>query len=361
MSRFLNKQDIIEILHGATLLASGGGGPLKLGIRLIEETDAKEPIRLEMFDVEEMEAQTYGAMNAILGSPVAMEKNDFDFADGCEAFLGFREELKRSGKDLKYIYSGEFGGMNTAIPIYTAIATKTPLLDLDTNMRAVPELNTGVLPNQGKPAYPVVLSNTKGDVTCAYSKDPNDSKAAETIARALCMAYGMKIGFATWALNKDEIKSLLTPGSLSYAQKAGKALLKAKEEKADIFEALRAHIPCSKLGVGMIENVELVQEDGFDFGTTTIALDTGRVTIDFKNEHMLLKDESGKVILTVPDTICLVQTDTYEPLTNDQVKAGQHVTVLTAPCAQMWNFPEGYGCFKHILQKMGYNGERVAY
>lgn len=361
MSRFLNKQDIIEILYGATLLSSGGGGPLKMGIRLIEETDAKETINLELFDVDEMEDGTYGAMNAALGSPVAMETNAFDFSDSCNAYLGFREEMARGGKNLKYIYSGEYGGLNTAVPIYTAIVTKTPLLDLDTNMRAVPELNTGVLPNKGKAAYPVILSNNQGDVACAYPKDPNDSKATETMARALCMAYGMKIGFSTWALNKEEMKTLLTPGSLSHAQKAGKALLKAKAEKADIFETLSQVIPCRKMGVGTIENVELVQKDGFDFGTTTLMLDSGKMVIDFKNEHMLVRDESGKVLITVPDMVCLVDLDSYEPLTNDQIKAGQKVVVLATPCAEMWNFAGGYDCFRHILAKLGYEGERVAY
>lgn len=361
MKRILKKQDIVEILYGVTLLASGGGGPLKLGLRLIDELDKKEPINLPLFDVDDMEDDAYGAMTACLGSPVAMETANFDFSDCSNAYLGFREEMKRSGKDLKYIFSGEFGGMNTAIAIYTSIVSNTPMLDLDTNMRAVPELNTGVLPNRGKPAHPVVLSNTNGDVVVAYAKDPTDSKATETIARALCMPYGMKIGFSTWALNKKEINELLTPGSLTYAQKAGKALLQAIEDKSDIFKAISSVITCKELGRGKVENIELAQKDGFDYGITTISTDNGKLIIDFKNEHMLVRDENGNVIITVPETVCIVDTDNYEPLTNDQMKQGLNVIVMATPAAKMWDFPEGFGCFRHILKSVGYEGEVVKF
>lgn len=361
MKRILNKQDIIEILYGVTLLASGGGGPLKLGLRIVEELDKKNSIKLNLWDVDDMEDDAYGAMSACLGSPVAMEKANFDFTDCSNAYLGFRDEMKRSGKDLKYIFSGEFGGMNTAIAIYTAIVTNTPMIDLDTNMRAVPELNTGVLPNRGKPAHPIVLSNTNGDVVVAYAKDPTDSTATETIARALCMPYGMKIGFSTWALNKKEINELLTPGSLSYAQKAGKALLDARSNKGDIFKAISSVITCKELGRGRIENVELAQKNGFDYGITTICIEDGKLIIDFKNEHMIVRDENGKAIITVPDTVCIVDVDSYEPLTNDRVKEGLNVIVMAVPAAKMWDFPEGFGCFRHILKSVGYEGEIVKF
>lgn len=44
MSRVLKKQDIIEILYGATLLGAGGGGSLQYGLDMVEnyEKEKKE-------------------------------------------------------------------------------------------------------------------------------------------------------------------------------------------------------------------------------------------------------------------------------------------------------------------------------
>jgi len=78
-------------------------------------------------------------------------------------------------------------------------------------------------------------------------------------------------------------------------------------------------------------------------------------------EHMFVTDADGNVVITVPDIVSIVDTDTYTPLTNDQIRAGQNVVVMTIPCAEMWNIPEGYDCFRDILGKLGYKGERVTY
>ena len=84
------------------------------------------------------------------------------------------------------------------------------------------------------------------------------------------------------------------------------------------------------------------------------------MSIGFKNENMSLRDESGKVVVTVPDLITLVALDTLEPLTNADTKEGRKVAIFgtTAP-ANWFRSPTGFGCWKHILDRFGYHGGYV--
>ena len=71
--RKLYKQDIVEILYGATLLGAGGGGSLCFGLDMLKRMeDDGENIELDMLELSEIGDDEYAAMVAGLGSPVAM-------------------------------------------------------------------------------------------------------------------------------------------------------------------------------------------------------------------------------------------------------------------------------------------------
>ncbi|MCG8481734.1 MAG: DUF917 domain-containing protein [Clostridia bacterium] len=360
MSRILGKQDIKEVLYGATLFGGGGGGPLKAGLNILESM-TEEETKLNLCDVEELNADDYAVMVASLGSPVKMSAEHFGMAE-CYAVEGMVKELEKEGKKLKYIYSGEYGGVNTLVPIFTAIKLGKALVDLDGQGRAVPELNIGLMAICGIPTSPLVLANDNGDIMVVYTKDPMDDKAAEIIARQMCMAYDMKIGFSTWVVSKEQTKNLV-PGGITKAQEIGRIILKSKEEKSDVIENLSKSIGLRELFRGRITNVELKAEGGFDFGVTTLeSADGKKYFVDFKNENLVARDEDGNVLMVVPEIISLMDVDTYQPLTNAETKVGMNISVGAAPAAEnWWKIPEGFGCWKRCLELVGYNGGPVKY
>jgi DUF917 family protein len=362
MGRKLEKAELLEILTGATYLAGGGGGSLFLGERILANLEKNGPVGLELYDVEEMEDGTYGAMAACLGSPKSITAPDVSFTDTVSAFKGLQADLKREGKDLKYVYSGEYGGLNTCVAMYISIVNGTPMLDLDSNVRAVPELNTGLTPIYGFPPYPVVLANEAGDVCVVRTADPNDSTGAETIARQLCMAYGMKIGFSTWAVSKDDIQKYLVPGTLTRAQKVGKAIHEAKSVKTDPVAAVAKEIELREICRGKVEKVDLTSRDGFDFGVTTVGAEDGKYAIHFKNENMAVFNPDGKVVLTVPETVAMINLDTCAPLTNADVEEGMTISFAAVPAQEpWWRIPDGFTCWTDILEKMGIDPVPVRY
>lgn len=368
MSRTLYKQDILEILYGATFLGAGGGGSLSFGLDMLAKLEKQgETIELELLEVDELEACDYAAMVAGLGSPVAMLEGEFG-PDAVNAFKAFQRGFAAEGKTVNYLYPGEMGGFNTFVPMMVAIlsdkdpAKRIKFVDTDGNGRAVPELNTTLTDLRGYPPSPIGLGNGTGDQIIAYA---TDDKAAEVIARQLCMAYGQQIGFSTWGLSRDEMKQHSSVGCVTYAQKIGKVFLQLMADRSlNPVEELSKVMEIRAICRGRIEKIDLKAEGGFDFGTTVILAENGnRYYIDFKNENMLVRDEAGKVYLTAPDIICFMDTDTYLPLTNADTKEGMNIFLGISPVDEKWWLEDfkAYECWKPILEAIGYTGEFVRY
>ena len=64
----------------------------------------------------------------------------------------------------------------------------------------------------------------------------------------------------------------------------------------------------------------------------------GEVT--FQNEN-LCASVDGEIVATAPDLICLVDTETFTPVTTDGLKYGKRVLVVGLKCYHMWRTPKG--------------------
>lgn len=365
MSKILNIQDIKHILYGATFLGSGGGGALKEGLKLLKEVSEKGQVELEMIDPSDMKSDEYAATVAGIGSPRALEEVGFGQEGGC-AFETMQKLAFFSGKKLKYTMAGELGGFNTMVPIYVSIQKGIPFIDGDGNGRAVPELGTGLFPIYNILPTPLVLAGKNGDVVVAYLKDPEDSSSAENIARHVCLAYGMSAAFCTWVVNGKDINEKLAPKSISNVQKIGEFILNMKEKNLDIGKEIKKIDGCKEICRGVIREVKLNIDGGFDFGTTIIE-GTGKYGgntyfIDFKNENLLVRDASNSILITVPDLICMINLDTLEPITNADTKEGMNIAYYSMPASEnWWKIEEGFGCWKYILEKVGYRGGPIRF
>lgn len=368
--RKLLKQDIIEILYGATLLGAGGGGSLVFSLDMIAKLEEdKEDIQLDLLELDEMDDVSYAAMVAGLGSPVAMIDSKLPMfgPDAVYAFKAFQKAFKADGKDVKYLYSGEMGGFNTFVPMLVAILSdKDPdkrikFVDVDANGRAVPELNTTLTAFYGFPPTPMGLGNYQGDEIAVY---PINDHAGEVIARTLCMAYDMRIGFSTWGMNKKEIADALAVGCVTRAQNIGKAFMAAKENGTDLMDELQKVMEVREFCRGVIEKVDIRQEGGFDFGTTVVKGDDGKTYyIDFKNENLVLRDEDGKALLTAPEGIGLVDLDNVYPLTNADTKEGMRLLVTMSPAHPNWwdEDHKAYTCWLPELERVGFEDKQIRY
>ena len=368
--RKLYEQDIIEILYGATLLGAGGGGSLSQGLAMVEAVKKDgTKIEIDLLDLDEIGDDEYAAVVAGLGSPVAMldpEKPPFG-PDAVYAFRAFQKAFLVEGKTVKYMISGEMGGFNTFVPMLVSILSdKDPekrikFVDVDTNGRAVPELNTTLTAYWNHPPNPMGLGSLYGDEIIVY---PTSDHSGEQIARQMCMLYGMRIGFATWGVNKAEMAEAFDVGCVTKAQKIGKAFFAAKENGTDLMDELKKVMEVREFCRGTIEKLDIKAEGGFDFGTTVVKDEKGDLYyIDFKNENLILRDAAGNTVMTAPEGIGLVDLDTMLPLTNADTKVGMNLLVTMTPAHPNWWDAERkpYECWLPELHKVGMKGDQVRY
>jgi len=362
MSRIIGEQELNDIIIGAAFLGSGGGGSPKDGLRLLEELKALNKAEVAMFKCQEMGDDEWAVMVAEIGSPKAFAEAE-SFPETVAAFELMQKVVAESDRNLKYLMAGEIGGFNTMVPLYVAALKGMPFVDADGQGRAVPELSTSLYAIGDIPTYPLTMAGHNGDSLVVYLNDPLDSHAAENIARYVSTAYGQRAAFCTWVVNRETILDKLVPDSITLCMTIGKAFREAAGVK-ELSQALVEKAGVEQLFQGTISNIELKSEGGFDFGITTIqgtgAYAGKSVAISFKNENILMRDETGKVTGTVPDLITLVNLDPLEPLTNADTEVGQEVAVFGATAPANWfKSPMGFGCWEHILDKLGYTGDYV--
>ena len=240
-------------------------------------------------------------------------------------------------------------------------AKRIKFLDVDSNGRAVPELNTTLNAYYNHPPKPMGLGSLNGDEIIVY---PVTDHSGEQIARQMCMLYKMRIGFATWGMNKAEMEEALDIGCVTKAQNIGKALLAARANGTDVMAELHKVMEVREFCRGTIEKLDIKAEGGFDFGTTVVKGDDGHLYyIDFKNENLILRDEAGKTCLTAPEGIGLIDLDTLTPLTNADTKVGMRLLVTMTPAHPNWWDEEhkAYTCWLPELERVGMKGGQVRY
>ena len=77
----------------------------------------------------------------------------------------------------------------------------------------------------------------------------------------------------------------------------------------------------------------------FAGGTVTVdclgAYSGDRMVIEFQNEKLIARQD-GQIVCTVPDLICIVDTERGEPITTELMRYGFRVTVLGFPAPVLW-------------------------
>jgi DUF917 family protein len=97
------------------------------------------------------------------------------------------------------------------------------------------------------------------------------------------------------------------------------------------------------LFTGKLVDVERTTSEGWVRGMVVIeGSDAQRgveMRIAFQNEN-LVAWVGDKVIISVPDLICIVNREDGEPITTEQLRYGYRVAVIGIPCSPMLRTPE---------------------
>ncbi|HUY97821.1 MAG TPA: DUF917 domain-containing protein [Verrucomicrobiae bacterium] len=337
MARLIAADDLADIARGAAVLGTGGGGDPYLGMLLAQlAIRAHGPVTL--VELDEVPDSACCADAGGMGAPtVGVEK----LASGDEhvrAFLALETAL---GRPLTHVICGEAGGSNSTLPFVVAAHLGRPLVDGDAMGRAFPELQMAIPAIYGVSACPLALADQQGNVVILTAID---NRWTERIARAVTIEMGCTAALSSYVMDGATARRSLVPGTISLCQELGRLIVTARAAHDDPVERVVERLGGRRLFGGRVTDVGRRTESGFARGHALIAgADRWRdqeCRVEFQNEH-LVAIRDGQLVASVPDLIIVLDTDTAEPVTTEQLRYGLRVTVVAAPCDPRWRSPAG--------------------
>lgn len=123
----------------------------------------------------------------------------------------------------------------------------------------------------------------------------------------------------------------------------GKAVLAAQAEKRNPVAAILAQENGQLLFKGKITDVARWTTGGFARGRLKIsgfdAYAGANLEIEFQNENLIAR-LNGQTVATVPDLICVVDSDSGRAISTEETRYGLRVSVLGLPCTPLLRTPE---------------------
>jgi len=333
----LRKEDVEDIVVGAAILGTGGGGDPYIGklmtLQVLEK--GKEVVLVDPKDVDD---DSFIIAPAFMGAPVTLFEK---LPSGRESVKVVEMLEMYLGKKGYYLTPIEAGGLNSTIPLYVGGLTKRRLVDGDGMGRAFPELQMVTFHLYGVKATPMSIADEKGNGAIL---DTIDNYWAEKLARILTVRMGGWAAIAIYPMRGDVFKKAVVPNTISKAMEIGRAMKDAKKAGKNPVDAVLDVTKGFKLFEGKIVDVSRWVQAGFARGEVKIEgfgdYKGNVMKIQFQNEN-LVAEINGEVVASVPDLISILDLETAEPITTERLRYGYRVTVIGMPCDPKWRTPEG--------------------
>ncbi len=341
MSFAITRQDVPALALGSAVLGTGGGGNSYYG-QLVANHLLVDDASVAVIGVEEMDPSSYAITSAAIGAPLVCLEKPPSLLALQSGFDSVRNALR--GK-VGAFFAVEIGGLQCMFPLLLAAQCGVPLLDGDSIGRAFPEVQMSTFAIYGTTqGLPSALSGDRGLLMAGFPKagesrsvsDPPGIELERSLRR-VCAENGGLI-YMTAAYDHKSLNRTLIRGTISLSLKIGRAVEAARTRHEDPAAAICLVADGRSFIGGRIVDVQRTFRGGHDWGYILIDGvddDRGRqAAIDFKNEYLILKVDN-QVVLTVPDLITLVETDTGAPISTEILRPGLRVSVLGLPCSPL--------------------------
>ena len=335
--RKIGLKEIEDIALGAALLGSGGGGDPYVG-KLIARQAIEKCGEVTMLDPEEVPDDALVVPIAMMGVPTVLSEKAIN---GNEYKTLYKMVSQYLGKKIFAVLPIEAGGVNSMMPIAAAALLGVPLIDVDGMGRAFPELQMVTFSLGGVKATPMALTDEKGNM-CMFETITN--KWTEELARAVTMSCGGSVSVALYCMEGAFMKKYGIRNIITRSEMLGKAIRTIKEQGDSPEENFLKISEGFKLFKGKIVDVLRETRAGFNFGRVTMdgisEYKGTSANVEFQNENLVATID-GTILASTPDLICLVDIETFIPVTTDALKYGKRVMVVGLKCHDVWRCKEG--------------------
>ncbi|HBG99060.1 MAG TPA: DUF917 domain-containing protein [Rhodobacteraceae bacterium] len=334
----ITRADMAPIALGGAFLGTGGGGDPFIGRLMAEQAiDATGPV--PVLDVAALDDDALVVPVAMMGAPTVMLEK---LPRGDEATCALRALEAVLGRKADAIFCIEAGGLNSTIPIAVAAAAGLPIVDGDGMGRAFPELQMVSMTMFGIHACPMAMADEKGN---ALVLNAIDNLSTERFARVVTVEMGGAALIAFYPMTGRQAKQSVLRGSLSLIHGIGRIIAGEQAANRNPADRLARDLNGMRLFEGRVTDVNRRTEGGFARGQARLdGLDRHagcRLTLKFQNEFLVAEDETGAPLALTPDLICLLDLETGQPITTEQMAYGFRVIVSGMPCDPKWRSAQG--------------------
>jgi hypothetical protein len=350
----LDEDAIENLVIGAAILGTGGGGDPKKGLDLLLGA-VRSGLNLNVVSLDELPEDSYIVCPFHLGTvaPSTEGKVSVIFNNPMEiAIKKMRELLK---KKVDATIATEIGGFNTAIAIYIAASLNLPAVDADLGGRASPELHQNTVNIFDIPRYPCVIVSRTGNLVVVERYANIDD--LESIARHISTLAGGFISVVNTPLDVFTSKKVAVHGTISKCIKVGATVKESIRKGLDTIEQLVTVLDGYFLFKGIVEKYDWKDEGGFLIGKVFVKGINQWEGHEFeswiKNEH-IIAFRDGTPIVMPPDLISFIDEKGHA-IMNSELKKGVVVNVIGTKAPEIWRTRKGLELFgpKHF----GFNYE----
>jgi uncharacterized protein len=313
--RQVTEAHLDDIAIGAAILGTGGGGNPYVG-KLLAREAIREFGTVDVVPLDEVPDDAFVISVAMMGAPTVMVEK---LPAGHELERAFRAVESYLGRTATHILPLEMGGLNSVTPLCLAARIGLPVLDADCMGRAFPELQM-VLPT---------LYN----------------RWTETLARSAVVDMGCTAMIACYSVSGAQARMATVPGTLSLNEELGRLVRETQARNGDAIGAVAERLGGRRIFSGKIADVDRKTTAGFARVESRIdGLDGDAgvsLTLFTQNEHLAATSSEGGVLATTPDLIIVLDLETGDPITTEELRYGCRVAVVAAPCDPRWRSEEG--------------------
>jgi DUF917 family protein len=329
MSWQLGIEHLRDLARGAAILGTGGGGDPFIG-RLLVEQAIREHGPVTILDPDEVPDDAFVIPTAQMGAPtVIVEK----IPRGSEPEMALRALERHLGRRADATMPIECGGINSMIPLLVGARTGLPVVDADGMGRAFPELQMETFSVYGVPGSPMAIAG-ESDETVVIDTGA-DNRQMEWLARGITIRLGGVAHIAEYSMTGSQVKRTAVPRTLSMGIALGRAVREARESHRDPIAAMQEVLAPTLYNTlrvlfrGKVVDVERRTTEGFARGAARFTSFDGGSSLEirFQNENLVAVVD-GETVCVVPDLICVLESDTAEPITTERLRYGQRVTVV---------------------------------
>jgi DUF917 family protein len=335
--RLVTEQDLEDLARGAAVLGTGGGGNPYIG-KLIAQQAVHVHSPVQLVGAEEVPDDALVVQSAMMGAPTVMVEKLPAGDEICRAFEALQSYL---GRQVTHATCAEAGGLNSTIPFVVAATLGLPLVDADGMGRAFPEIQMIVPSMYGVSATPMAIADEKGNTGILNTID---NHWTERLARSMTIDMGCSAFIALYAMSGRQLKEAMVHDTLSLAQDVGRVIREANRAHRDAVTAVVDRLRGRLLFQGKVGDLWRRTEAGFAKGGARldgVGPDAGSLLeLRFQNEH-LVAIRDGAVQASVPDLIIVLDAESGQPITTEEIRYGFRVSVLAAPCDPRWRTAAG--------------------